>query len=396
MLTYLLSLFFFIGIIIYFKKKLKTFYNPVSLYVFSQFITVFSIYISEKLNLLRESTLSDSFPILIVLDVSVLFFIIPWRYNIKTIKILSKIEIIEKNISVKMSLINLIILILLIFSYIFLGGLPLLNMIRGNLNVEDYNNMVKNLPLGMLSLILLFSTIQSLYLSSVINNFKKYNYSKYFLIIASVVTFISVIWQGKRQGILMLIFFIIARLFQNDSRIKISYIKITLLTSLFILLFTQIGRVRTNDNNSNYLELISYSMFPAMNFSYTVKNSSLYGTSLYPSNILNDYLPRRFQNNSKSDINTFEPTSPSGYLNKWYKDYGIFGIILGSLSLSLVSKYFYKRKSLNENQMRKYILILWCCVSAGIYNHLITLNFFLIPLISISMFSKFNFKKIQW
>jgi hypothetical protein len=157
----------------------------------------------------------------------------------------------------------------------------------------------------------------------------------------------------------------------------------------------QIGKIRHNESNVDNSEILSYTMFPVMNFTFTVSGTKFYGNSIVPNAIINDLFPRRIADNKEliqSELITFEPSSPSGYLNPWYYDYGIFGIIMGSLMLSISSLHFYRRRNTSENNMRKNILLLWCCATAGVYSHFITLNYFVVPMIFISFFDFFNSK----
>jgi oligosaccharide repeat unit polymerase len=274
-------------------------------------------------------------------------------------------------------------------------------MLSGKLNIVDYNGLIKRLPMGMLSIFLLISTLFSLFFSSFIVKRNELKYKFWFLTLLFFTTLISTVWQGKRQGILMLFFFVISRFFQKSDDSKYIYISFskkiyfTIFFFLFVFSFMQIGRVRHNDTNVDNTEILSYTMFPVMNFAYTVSNTNFYGHSIFPNAVTNDLFPRRIADNkfiNQIETITFEPSSPSGYLNSWYYDFGIFGIIFGTLLLSFFSLYFYKRRNYNENNMRKNILILWCCATVGVYNHFITLNYFLIPMISIIGLDIFSVK----
>lgn len=403
MIFYYLTLLHLLFWIIFFYKKLNTIFNPVTLYSSALFISVISVYFSDLLGLLRGSNISDSFVILNLYNVSVIFFIIPW-INFKEKKIFNFVQKKENKLIIIIYILILLFIILSALTYILLGGIPILDMLSGKLNIVDYNGLIKRLPMGMLSIFLLISTLFSLFFSSFIVKRNELKYKFWFLTLLFFITLVSTVWQGKRQGILMLFFFVIARFFQKSDyskNINISFSKkiyLIIFFCLFILSFMQIGRVRHNDTNIDNTEILSYTMFPVMNFTYTVSNTKFYGNSLMPNAVINDLFPRRVADNkelNQIETTTFEPSSPSGYLNPWYYDFGIFGIVIGTIILSVISLFFYRRRNYTENNMRKNILILWCCGTIGVYNHLITLNYFVIPMISILSLDLLVVKKVR-
>lgn len=375
-----------------YQIKLKTYFNPISLFASALFFSTISIYISDLLGLLREYKIDDSFSILAIFNFSIIFFIIPWL-NFKD-KLPSSIYLFktERKYVLISKLLIVILFILFFLAFILLGGLPILNMLVGKLDIVEYNTLIKNLPLGMLSILLLISTILSLFFSSFLFSRKEIKIHYIYIIFLLFIAIVSSIWQGKRQGILMLLFFIVARfgqyMHQKKAKIKLIYkLLIVLGFVIFISLFGLIGKIRYNSSQVDNNELLSYTMYPPMNFALLVSSSSPFGNSILPSSIFMDILPSRFLESltiSEQKTNEqliFEPTSPSGYFYPWFNNYGYIGIFLGSILLGSVSKYFYKKRNLSENNMRICILSLWCCATAGIYNHLLTLNYFILPIL---------------
>ena len=387
---------------IYSSKKYRGFFNPISLFTTSLNLSVISVYFGDIFGLLRGLEIDVAYSILFIYNIATIFFVLPWvslkhfhtdQFHLKT----------ENNLTTKTLILIVVSLFVTITAFYFLGGIPFIEMFFGQLNIVEYNELIKSLPLGLLSILLLLSTLISLVLSSF---FSRNNIYKYSPLTLSIVLFIALflsVWQGKRQGILMLLFFIIARFFQGDSLLKVRKVTFKVKTYfvsgliLFIVLFSSIGRIRHNNDVNDYFELLSYTIYPIMNFSGTVSYSSVMGSSFFPYQTLSGFLPRRILDsnpNYEINLSVFEPSSPSGYFNSWYIDYGYFGIILGSLILSIVAKYFFSRRFVSENNMRRYILIIWCCATVGIYNHFLTLNYFLIPLIGL-IFFQLTFKNIK-
>jgi oligosaccharide repeat unit polymerase len=293
---------------------------------------------------------------------------------------------------------SFILLILLFLGFILLGGTPIFNMILGKLNVDEYNASLINLPFGFLTLILSTSILLNLYLSSFIANRSYYNITYLFIASILLLCLFGALWQGKRQGLLMLIFMIAARLAQRKSNKsvvkKITTAFITFIVAVtFFFIFTQVSKVRTNSSETDSYELISYAMYPAMNMVTIIDHFPTYGSAVVPKHIVSEIIPWRFASGGDEADGSFlfEPTSPSGYFSNWYMDYGYLGVILGALFMSFISKYFFFRRNRSEHHMRIYIFVLWCCATAGVYSHLINLNFFIFPFLILLAINKIKF-----
>ena len=100
--------------------------------------------------------------------------------------------------------------------------------------------------------------------------------------------------------------------------------------------------------------------------------------------VLTELLPARWGGKDQVKelaVMLFEPTSPSGYLAYWFVDFGIPGVAVGAGLLGLVSRFSFAGMCNSEHAMRKHILVLWCCATAAVYSHFISLAFFWAPLI---------------
>ncbi len=385
--------------IFFYKNKLKTIFNPVSLFCIALFLSTFSILISDLIGLLRDYRIDDSFSILFIFNFAIIIFIIPWFSYKEHVYVEHKFYE-KENKYITFSYILIFILFSLFFvAFILLGGFPILNMLSGKLNIVEYNDLIKKLPIGMLSILLLISTILSLFFSSFLFSRNIIKINVLYILFLLVITIFASIWQGKRQGILMLLFFILARfgqyIYQKRKKISTFYKILSVLSFIFfIVVFGLIGKIRSNSSEVDNNELLSYTMYPPMNFALLVSSGSPFGNSILPTNILMDIMPSRLlesktiQNQVTNENLIFEPTSPSGYFYPWYSNYGYIGILFGSLLLSTVSKSVYKRRFISENYMRICILTLWCCATSGIYNHMLTLNYYILPIIFLHLLTK--------
>ena len=377
-------------IIIYVSgRKLKTYINPISLFTSSLLLSVAAVYCGNIFGLLRGVATQTTYKSQGLILLSVLTFLIPWLINFPKVQsgITKKYELRFNQRLLNIILLNLFVMLIGIY---FFKGIPLIRMASGQINIIAFNESLKTLPLGLMSIILISSITLSLYLPFIYSNSKLLSkYLNYFLIFFGIVL---TLWQGKRQGFLMLIFIFFAynSLRKKTIRSKtFALIKIILSIIIFSGLFSLISRLRYGSNQTNYLELLQYAIYPVMNFTSVVNQfETFHVNSIIPINVLSGLIPRRILDQGTANINiiSYEPSSPSGYLSPWFIDYGLIGVIIGSLLISIVAKLAHKRQYNSENKFRYYLLVLWCCATVGIYDHLLTLNYFLLPTLMLSFF----------
>ena len=205
------------------------------------------------------------------------------------------------------------------------------------------------------------------------------------------VLFLSSTWQGNRQCFLIIIFFVTARwsiAVAARARHPVGAVVARLIAGaaivgLFVAFFVVVGSVRHFATGGGPpLELLNYFSWPVYNM-VAIQDSGHFGGNLLPHYVLTEILPSRF--GGKDQVMEmgqylFEPTSPSGYLSYWFLDYGYKGVVLGALALSVFTRWAYQRRRRGEIEMRIYLLGLWCCATAGIYNHFLSLHYFWLPL----------------
>lgn len=401
MLLSILLLFF---LILWSIRKFKNIINPISLFCGSYTISVTAVVFSDSLGLLRLMAVEDIQPFCTLINIAVICFCTPWLF-VKPNTILSHnqftlIDYIDiKNIVFYLSVFSLILLFII---SIFVGGLPMILMWQGKIDVGTYNDLLESMPFGLLAIILNIATLFLIYIVSIMINRKYYSFTKIEIIFYTIVILLLCFWQSKRQLLLMFIFIFAIRWYFNTSVSTVKNKKKPLQTFLllgvlylFYLSFNIVSTIRQNTDTVNKNELLEYAMYPAMNMVKIVENFPFYGKGIVaPNYILTEILPRRFIAKGGFDFTTilFEPTSPSGYLSYWFMDYGCYGIIIACLMLSLFSIYVYKKSVKSEIDLRIYILILWCCATSSVYNHFISLNFFIMPYILLILM-KYLFKR---
>lgn len=375
----ILSLLFFVFVLLYYKKRFHTIINPISIYCLGFILPIISVIVADKLDLLKGFTADSAHTAVYYYNFCLVCFLLPWiceKYDNFQYKFVDHNHI--QRTVVGLSLTLLFFLFLAIF---FLGGTPVIRMYLGEMDVMEYNVLQRRLPLGVLAIITIFSYVLFLYVASFVANRKRYEIAKYKIALLIIFCVALSLWQGKRQGLLVFIFVCFVRVVINKAQElkkgeNIINAKSVIVLLLFFLVFNAVSAFRTG-NDTNEIELLQYSFYPVMNLASMIDNN-LMNNTIYPNNILFEIIPNRFHN-VESDIRSylFEPTSPSGYFSYWFLDYGILGMALGAFILSFIAKHFYKKRFVSETNLRIYILMLWCCATACIYSNLLTNLFWL-------------------
>ena len=370
--------------------------NPLSLASLSISVNLLSVYLCDILDLLRLASINDIEKIYTVIFIGQSAFLLPWLFFSKKTHdgIISSLPLNNINILKISAVISVVGICIASLS---LGGLPIYQMAKGVLNVNSYNDSLSNLPLGLLAIISVNQSIFFLIFSEKIVLDKKFIKSKS-IILWILLSFIICIWQGKRQFFLFLIFITITYfILYSNFKIKKNIFYLILILPAFIFIFQTVSNLRNNRDNTEStknFEILEYGMYAPMNMASILDYYPPGGTAIFPSTILSEILPKRFVPDQITDYKNilFEPTSPSSYFAYWYIDYGFLGVFVGMLLLSFVSKVYY-HKQIKEPRFRKaYILLLWCCITIGVYNHFISLIFFIIPFLLLHIIDlKINF-----
>lgn len=332
---------------------------------------------------------------------AILVFALPWMFVSKIIILkrlrrknyflVSERSRLKKNILIFSSG----ILLLVGFAGISMGSIPLVEMLRGSLDVRDSDQAAAGLPLGLLSVITVGIMIVMLWAVSFFFDYQngKHDWGKYLLFV--LVFFPILFWNGKRQNLLFfIIVFGLKYLTEwseniNFRRNHISPWKIFFVLSVVLVgTFVFIDAIRYQDTGqgaSNSLILLGYVTWPARNIISIYQNLGFsgvedgFGDGLFT---LAELVPARLGGKDlvlASGELLFEPTSPSGFLAYWWLDGGFLFSLFGVFGFSCFSMYIYAKRLRNPSWDRIYLLTLWCCITSGIYTHFIALNYFWLP-----------------
>lgn len=272
-----------------------------------------------------------------------------------------------------------------------LGSIPVVAMLLGYYTIADHIENIKRLPLGLMALVLLTTFLLILHLASMVAQRRAYRLKAMDLAWFALVLVLSSTWQGNRQCFLIITFFVTARwsiaaaarVRHSLGAVLIRWSAGTGIVALFVAFFIVVGTVRHSaTGGGDRLELLTYFSWPVYNV-MAIQESGHFGGNVVPHYVLTEILPSRFGGKAQvAEMGQylFEPTSPSGYFSYWFLDYGYLGVAIGALALGVFTRWAYQRRRRGEIEMRIYLLGLWCCATAGIYNHFLSLHYFWLPL----------------
>jgi hypothetical protein len=286
---------------------------------------------------------------------------------------------------------SLIVLAALIACAVALRSIPIVAMLLGRYTIAEHIENIKLLPVGLMAAVLLSTFVLILHIASMVVHRQLYRISLFDFAWFGLILLMASVWQGNRQCFLIIIFFVTARWsLATAARRRRSLgavlgraVAAAAIIVCFVTFFVAVGMVRHMATGARPpLELFSYFSWPVYNV-MAIHDSGHFGGNVLPHYVLTEILPSRF--GGKDQVvemgqYLFEPTSPSGYFSYWFLDYGYRGVVLGSLVLSVVCRWAYCRRKKGETEMRIYMLALWCCATAGIYNHFLSLHYFWLPL----------------
>lgn len=396
--------------------------NPVALFSIGLAIPSFFVVVVDVLTKFVEIEFPielnyDSpsfFPVSLAYVLAILTFFLPWMLlskKIRAAQIIAKAfqPISERNyLRSGIFIFTAFVLIIITIVGFNVGGIPLFGMIAGTIDVRDSDQSATGLPLGMLSLINLSIMVTLLWFVSYLFDSKSNwrDWKKYLFFIALYLPVFF--WNGKRQSLLFfLVIFIFKYILEwNENAIfkqKVASPRLIMISSLIILLttFIMVDAIRYQGVGANPIILIGYLTWPARNIMsiYEHLGFGSAGTMLGNMNmVLTELLPARLGGKDQVEmIGTllFEPTSPSGFLAYWWFDGGLIYSLFGTLIFSCLSIYIYTKRLISPSWGRIYLLTLWCCISSGIYNHFIALNFYWLPLFFFAIEGKIRtYKKL--
>lgn len=271
-------------------------------------------------------------------------------------------------------------------AFIILGHVPIVEMLRGNLSISQHLEDLHSLPFGLMAVQTGLAMGLALNIATFLRMKNELPLSAAFWGLVSAAYALAALWQGNRQLILFLLFVLIVR--YNDGRPVsiVIFLRRAAVISMgfvgFIFMFISIQNTRLQGDGASSLEILGYLTWPALNMNRIIEEMPGGLASFWPNFTMTELVPHRFRSNDYENIIMpilFESSSPSGYISYWYMDWGVLGVILGSLILGLFSRLAFRGRAKSELGLQFYILILWSCATACIYSHFISLNNFVFP-----------------
>lgn len=267
------------------------------------------------------------------------------------------------------------------FACLKLGTFPLYDMVQGELDVRDLDIYLRQLPMGIMSIINLSVIMLMLTSSHVITNSNRFAFQNAFFVFTGIM---GTVWAGKRQAILFFIFaycasFILNTTFQIKKLVKL----FLFLFVAFVVIFVVLDRIRYTDlGSSNYLSLLWYAAYPAANIDSIISVCASGQCSFDGSFTFSEMMPSRLGGKAQfgqlSQI-LYEPTSPFGQGGLVFIDFGLRGVVLVCFIFGLLVAWTYNNRMKSSFVQMLSILMLWYCGTFYIYAHLFSLNYFLLP-----------------
>lgn len=293
-------------------------------------------------------------------------------------------------------LLDKLIIMAIIVGSLIMGVLPLVKMLKGNLNIAQSNVLSRVLPTGLAFGVSAFGMVLSIYLAECLRDSLRHGVSAKLMWTSYMVAILSSVWKGQRQGVLFILFVTVAALLSRHGsrrwRVK-TIIWIVIMLLGFIGMFNGIQLIRLHGQGYSSLQPILYGEYPAMNLVTAIQSVSVEPSLNHAPRVLflelvpNRSVARTSAATAMGSVSLYEPTSSSGYLLYWYLDYGWLGILLGGVILGVAARLAYRKRNRSQLWRGVYYLILWCCATVSIYSHLLALAFFWGPIILLGIFS---------
>ncbi|MCW5649311.1 MAG: oligosaccharide repeat unit polymerase [Ramlibacter sp.] len=280
-------------------------------------------------------------------------------------------------VSIEMAMIGCVILLV-----IAIIGFPLLEMVRGNLDIQQMNAMVADLPFGLLGVNVWLGILLSLNLATMLVYRAQYRRRPRELAFLLAVIVFSSVFYAKRQVLVMLLFFLFVLAASNRSRRAFNWRQVlggfaALLTFIAIYLAVQFVRIGTT-GDFQVLELPLSALWPLINFDRLATSTHELG---HLSGLVSQIIPNRLFGHAIEDIKDvlFEPSASVGYVQYAFHDFGTTGVAGAAFVLGVLTRLasFAYRGSVTGLQIR--VLALWVCATAPFYSHGFSNNYFLVP-----------------
>ncbi len=295
-----------------------------------------------------------------------------------------------------------------IYSAIEFNGIPLL-MYDENYMIQDSIAQRVNLPLGYLSiyqvLAYLLSFMNAVFAISLYTQDGEASVKvKVIGLISMVLIFLSSMFFGHFQGVVisMFIMFMIPMVVTNHPyncylhifsikkhKVFFTIIMIILLIIIMISLFGYTRSARNNNETIFFMDglnyMYSYLFFPLLNGSHLIENIDFISYNGNPLDLLKGIFPYRVReylfNIEHLSYHLPEPTAMLGTMASLISSFGglvasVFFYLLGILSQLLY-------RSRNITSVAAYAILAWSLFAIHSYNTVLSLNYFIFPVILI-------------
>jgi oligosaccharide repeat unit polymerase len=378
-----------------FWRRIGTFLSPPVLACFSLAgASVLALVLDNQVRAgadLHAGFTADPGPVALIYTVGLSSFILPW---LGQRNLIGTPPPVEPNIWRTVLQLTLLTVFTLVITWGLLGQIPILSMLTGAQSIEDHLARIKELPLGLMMTNLMMATVLSLYVASAASLEELSAEEWMVLCLVAAALGVAALWQGNRQLILIILFFVFTRYFMRSQydpefvtprKVVRRGVVLSLCVFGFLAAFTIINVIRLSalGRSSGPLELALYYSWPVYNMASIHAHIGYWGTG-EPFYLLTELLPARLGGKDLwADLAPylFEPTSPSGFFSYWYLSYGLPGVAAGGFMFGAASRWVFRRCLLSENWMQVYVLIAWTCATISVYSHVMTAAYFIFPLL---------------
>lgn len=369
-----------------------SFANPVSCFSFSFLlqIIIYFTFASMTNGHLHFALLWQQSTVLWLYSLSIIGFTLAsvtakrHRYIDKSSYFFSKVPCRTMALILQFEIVLILLVVAVLISYF---GFPILQMVSGQVSIGDINDNITGLPFGILGVLVWLSFVVSIQFS-IISNVEVFDLKTRVLSLIAVglVVFASILY-GKRQVVFaVIVFYTFMRFLSAKSSLKLAIraISSVLIFGAFLSVYVWVQYVRTNgsgDGSGDFfvLELPLSAVWPLINFDRLI---SFYSPDNEFAGLISQIVPNRLFGHNTETIRSFlfEPTASASLLFYAYQDFGTVGVLAVSLVVGGVVRLFSGRRDDLMVDRGVKLLCLWGCLSVAFYSHIISTNFFLMPI----------------
>lgn len=375
------------------RRTFSSFVNPISFFSLSFLIQFVAYYLFTLLTFdqLHFSTLLDGTQVHWLYSLSIIGFTLPLALSQRHTYI-HRSELLffrstERNVALTIQF-EIFFILIIIAVIIATFGFPIFQMLSGQVNIAQLNSNLIDLPFGILGFLMWLSFVTAVKFA-IISNIKTFGAKTLRLsrIAVGLIIFASILY-GKRQIILaVLVFYSLMLIICTPLNRKMitRIIWLTVIFVLFLAVYISVQFIRTNGSGDGsgrifLMELPLSLVWPLINFDRLI----LFHSPNYKMvGLISQIIPNRLLGHNVEDVRDilFEPTASSGVLFYAYQDFGAIGVFTASFCIGgLVRFISMPWKGLIANLGTK-LLCLWACLTVAFYSHIISNNYFIIPVL---------------